>query len=530
MNIEDYLSEGNLEIVQDLYHNKNMRFDIFDEFCRSCLNGYGHQAQWLYELAKMEYTRKKLKIDPYDEDIVPISVSTINELFLMCCEEGNLKMAKWLKNKGAFDFDIGFYLALNHDNVDIACWLYILNSNKMGKKELNILFDKCCRSGNISLTKKIYKKYKNNITISQKLLKNICESFQMDIFKWLITTNKIQTAVLEKIFNFCVSIRNFKIAQLIYSNYTINVSKNRILLTYAHSDNLNDIKKIINKFDDDFEKYKNDYLMHNCGNNNYNNIFWLLNNYKFSKKIIKKSFIILSCKPNKKIITRFLKINKLSEKMYNCAFCNMCIDGNKNEVEWFHDTYIYNLLSSKKYNLVIDSSFEIACRYQNLEVSEWFTKKFDIYYVQKNKDNITSFGKKSIEDYAFFYMNDKNKHEIALSKLNIKKISKINPDKCLICMDICEEMIKLNCGHFGCLKCLLTWFTQKNSDIPAHPMHFINEFVDEDGEIVRFVDIDLHDIDVVNMRMKGINEKELKCVYCQQQIIWKDCFVIKQKN
>jgi hypothetical protein len=50
-------------------------------------------------------------------------------------------------------------------------------------------------------------------------------------------------------------------------------------------------------------------------------------------------------------------------------------------------------------------------------------------------------------------------------------------DDCIICKSKPKDLVKLNCGHFGCIVCLSTWY-KTNKEI---------------------------------------------CVYCKQDIIWSDC-------
>lgn len=520
----EYIEDGDFEMVQAIYNSGCININCYDDeaFICSCIVGHIYQAQWVYDVAEIEFYKKKMGLPGHNKDAHKIPNKLVNDLFILCCEIGNADIVKFLYTKGA---DIkknncmGFKRALCKNNIDIAVWLYLKGAPETAN--IDNLFQKCCAQGEFELVKMLYKDKDVNLQYGNRSsFRFACYNGHLDIVKWFLKKDKtMEPLFIKNIFYKCLKKGHIDIAQHLFITKSFPISSKKLVESFIESNSLSHIKKIKNIAPKEFLNFKQKYLYSSCKMQNCDIAKWLINNFEFTQDEIETSFIISCQSGNKSIIKKLLDVYEIDKEHIDNGLDCLCVKSDVSIVQWYFDSYIDH---ERKYSCCIDQAFETSCRYQNTDTAKWFINKFNKYYIQEDSDNefITCFGTKSSEDYALEKINNTN---TVFKKLGIKKMTDDEPEECLICRDVAKNMIKMNCGHWGCIKCLLTWFTQKDDEEPAHPQFFINEIYDDNGNIIEYIDYDSEDDKIVKDRMNGVNCKDLKCMYCQQSVNWSEC-------
>ena len=61
-------------------------------------------------------------------------------------------------------------------------------------------------------------------------------------------------------------------------------------------------------------------------------------------------------------------------------------------------------------------------------------------------------------------------------------------NECCICLENKDQLIKTNCDHFFCEKCILEWFGKGNNTCPLCRKE-INFFLDENNNKTRIISV-----------------------------------------
>jgi hypothetical protein len=138
----------------------------------------------------------------------------------------------------------------------------------------------------------------------------------------------------------------------------------------------------------------------------------------------------------------------------------------------------------------------------NNQVLEWLLGLYDRFYVVNDMYLCDKLDNSSIDssDDEHFYDDSSDEYDnsvyneiydivlenknSALELLGITKVcTNTNNDNCIICKDTPDDLIKLNCNHFGCLSCLATWY-KDNKEICVYCK---NDIIWSECELVNFI-------------------------------------------
>jgi len=515
---QTYIENGDFLEAVEFYHENEEIIDIHlndeDAFYNSCVTDNLEQTMWLYELSVIETTKKHFGLLNKQAHIIP--TQTIDHIFYLACINNRMKFAKWLHSIGAKMTPIAFDVCIDKGHLHMAYWLYKAYNLTSSVK---YLFEQCCENNEHLLIKRICNKSK--IKITSKLLHLVCNTDNVETIKFIIKYAKLDS--INKLYQNSIKFDNLKIAEYLYKAYDIKTSDKNIVITHIESDDLETIKGLHVKYPAIFNEYKDCYLIYNSRNDNFEAVTWLLATFTFQKCFYTKAFICASKIPDSRTMKHIGSTYPIKKHTITGVLFDSCIYGEYKNIEWMCKN---NVFESK----ILDQAFEISCRFQNFHVAKWFTQTNDTYYTTVHKQQIFNFGKKSNELIAYEHFKN-NHYPEAIKALNITKQQKCEViEDCFICRDNTSTIIKLNCNHYGCIECLLTWFTKTNPETEtlAHPVITPNENIEFTDEILKIIKNECEYNERVVKRMKGMCAKELRCMYCQNEIVWADCCLVSK--
>lgn len=430
---------GKFDIAKWLYDNYKINIHVLDDYAFrwSIINGHFKISKWLY------YLDEKINISLYN-----------NYPFSVACGSGYLEMAKWIysiKNEILLNDIKNYYfnIACINGQLNIAKWIYSITKNK-----LNELND--------SLNKKFIK----------TLFIDICEIGYFDMVVWLYDTFNLKNIVYDynffnEAFNNSCKKNNEKIAKWLslkikrtnkIKRINSDIEINSDVLYEMCENGYYDIIKWL---------YENNYLIIDKYDNKHNNKY----NNKYNDKYNINEIFLKSCLGGNLNLVKWLYDITQNIKLinnYDTAFINACKSGSLDVVQ-----FIYYASNTPNIKLDIsannDEAFIYACSKNYVDIVDWISKISNRYTYTLNDDNDEIITFRTNNHYLIALNNVDKNYEYAIKVLEIKKnisilYNDINVDldtnKCYICIDNYENIIKLECKHYFCLKCLLNWFTK----------------------------------------------------------------------
>lgn len=444
-------------------------------------------------------------------DTKAINENLINDIFVVCCSNGNLKILEWLiktyDKDYNFDYNTGILKCISMNKLNILEYLLTLTKSYDTEFYYDYIdvFVFCCFHNFLDAAKIIYStgrilinKIYNTKTKKIKkygLIKNIgiiiflnvnykCEIITNEFCNLISTKNLVeckkyyQTYINEIILyynNYFIYFKLIECGKIAHLEWLLSLCKptNIVIILMFIFSIICDNKHVINYMnnyvtklslitqdviENTFEEFidEEDY----CSIKN----FYLLG-YKMTKinLIYDCSAIISGMGNNDGFFKQFYLDNvEIFEKNFERKFSismYICEIGNVDDFIWLHERLkLFNSHNDINYLKLIDG----ACDTFNLPIAEWLAKlygQYEIKYVKCFDQEYLIYS--AITETKKLYTKISNNELTLLQKYKQLGIgSYINDvgEDCLICLEKQDDLIKLNCGHYSCICCICKWF------------------------------------------------------------------------
>jgi len=411
---------------------------------------------------------------------------TINKIVGELCSNNNLKILKLLNNHGLIKGgNVAFIAALKAGYMGIINWVYgnysvrtqsidlkkIKCSDRVKKfindttKNENMYFKFLGMCSNATL-RTVRKKYDENRIIFNKQTKKDGGNIvflrsslnNLTVFKWFVERLKIQ---------------NNQVAKFLY--YAIRNERKRFVQYIATKiDNRMNIN-IDPEFRLLFSAKKLDFIMYLLS------LDFRVHNTELMTHMLIYGNLILAKRLQQ--LYDLVNVSNLND-LFNIAVEVCDLD----KVRW-----MYGLVGNP-YEGPIDSNYEfdiiICCDSGNVQVARWLASLYDRYQIFETGNGNLGLQDNLLDDSLSGGDDDDDDDEMSTSeccccRINSNEIYEIvlenkdlawellgitktcvndNEDTCLICREKTQELIKLNCGHFGCVSCFAMWY-KSNDEI-----------------------------------------------------------------
>ncbi|QKF93503.1 ankyrin repeat protein with zinc finger domain RING-type [Fadolivirus algeromassiliense] len=508
----DMINAGKLESVKWLFNNHTINLKRDKLLQQACMAKKFNVAEWLCNNSKINMTKfkemmaSKIKKDEDIKNWIEKKVKKekiINNKFIELCKGSDIdKIDKYyFKYKHSINKDIIPDVINNNFTIEFIKWLLI---NKLCNNPLPLMM-KSLMEDKLSVFKWFYRtlmikiteivNYEKMIDVIDKntdtykyvieciddekiygeLLK-LCEKGNMtDIQMYYLDnlkqiTNQIISNGIGEILS--SSTKNIEVFKWFFKLYKVEYDVLKIFLYDAIPEGnkpLIDFCKNsmtpsqIRKLDIDIPLL----LAHEA--ENYDTIQYMLDN---GFKLKKHSNCIFICLLNSNNLNLLNKIND----EYNClndiedyehAFITACGICKLEIVKWLYS--LLNDVFEDEYDMFYEASVDESYQNENNDVLKWLIGLYGRFYLLNNPSGGTILVD-SIRDDDYYDSEDEEIYnEIYDIVLENKKkafdllgitmtFTNQEDDDCIICKGKPDDLIKLNCGHFGCIDCLATWY------------------------------------------------------------------------
>ena len=351
----------------------------------SCIYGHLHILKWLIGLHSNSST-------DFSDNI----------LFKYACQNGNIKIAKYLFDKDKpeqYNIINSIEDVILSENQEVLEWL--LSITRIQIDSVNELFENACSIGNLDNVKLIYNFYPN-LKTKYKTVYESCTNGHFHIVKWLRDIDKTITQYNIDTFTFQYECKvgNLEKAKELYCD-SFPILKS--LEDAAFNENIEVLKWIVslNEFKKNFPvigKYISKIFQHACNNNKMKTLGWLYSSnilhlhHKPHCLLIQSGFddaikygqlqVVKFLKENEPFIDQYLKCNK-SNIIYNILGNNenmdyKCINkqGKIDVLEWLienNENVLFEIFVKNEKHVL--EYFKNACKSDNFILVSWLFDK-----------------------------------------------------------------------------------------------------------------------------------------------------------
>ena len=527
--VVDNINKGNLRTIKWLFNNGTINIKKEKLLQQACLVKKFDIAEWLYNNNKISMLKfqaamiNKMKKDDDIKKWINKKVKKEKELinkFIDLCKGNDIEKidAFFSKHKHLIDFEITDKLINNNftiefikwtiinklctniiplilkslieDHLGVFKWFYkqfgfkfteVMGYEKLvetldktkdtykhvlecvhGEKIYNKLLKLCSSGGSLSQIQSYYLENLTHIS-GQIIIRSIGDLLENSrkniiVFKWFVDIYKIKPTNL-----------NFFLCEGIIegNKELVDFCKNR--LTVAQ----------IKKLDIDLQ------VVMACEKEHYDMVEYVLDNGFRLKKHLS---CVYSCLLRGKKLNLLKKIEEEYKFLreyedFDTAFITACITSNIEIVKWLYTLHnnIFDNEFDEFYEIVVGESYQN----NNIDVLRWLVGLFDRFYLITHSGRILLCDNAEDSDDDYYDSDDEtpyneiydiileNKKQ-AYELLNITQTYKnTENDDCIICKDKPSDLIQLNCGHFGCINCMATWY-KTNKEVCVYCKQNIN--------------------------------------------------------
>ena len=328
------------------------------------------------------------------------NISTI--LFLLACERGNIGIFTWLYAKIGVDVisTAIFHTLIKYERVEIFKWLY----NESNDKNISLLFLIACENNKLNMAKWIYLMDTNKIIDingdEEYLFRVSCGGGYLNLTKWL--------------YSLC--------------NIDINIRDNNPFLLACQEGHLNVAKWLYSLKDIDISISLEDSFIISCSRGYLRVAKWL---YEIGADV-----------------------NYNEDEAWQFSM----FKGRLSVVKWLYSTGLIDVRCGNSRHIINkkDYAFKMACESGYIDIIKWLESICDLYSSEYYNDRYIWL----ISDtpYPVEYYIKHNDIKNIVERLNIKKVSDLKTEECIICYEKSDTLT--NCNHPYCLECLMKWYNK----------------------------------------------------------------------
>lgn len=511
--LTDNINKGNLETIKWLFNNNTINIKKEKLVQQACLLKKFNVAEWLCNNFKINITKiketMKNKIKKDDELRIWLEKKVkkekiITDKFRELCKGSDINKIDeyYQKYKYLVTKDMALELINNNFTIEFIKWVAI---NKLWNDDPFPLVLKSLLDDQLSVFKWFYRTLMfriSQIGNYEKLVEKIDKT--TDTYKFVIESIEHEK-IFEQLLELCktgqlIDIQTFYLENLsaitgqliihsigdVLDNCRTNIEafkwfvklckvKTNDLKLFLYESIPDGNKELINFCKSKFtpsqiKKLDIDIpLLLALENDNYDIVEYMLDNgFKLKKH--------MNCIFNCLIASNRLKLLKNINDEYHClddlenyehTFISACALSKLKVIKWLYG--LKNNVFEDQYDILYEMAVEESFNTDNNVVLKWLVGLYDRFLLLTNHQGQIMLVDSVRDDEYYDSEDDEIYNEIydvildnkkrAFELLGITQTCKNEEnDDCIICKTKPKNLVKLNCGHFGCITCLSTWY------------------------------------------------------------------------